>query len=163
MPATSDSAGGPAQGARPLGTPKMWSENAKAKKCRSAAFFLTPLRPLLIDPSGAKCLYPRYVGADACIGPHRADANLRVGRRGGFYIRPKYTRIDGASRTPPPTCNHTVAVGASIARPLNLAQLPSSTGEHCSPLRPLFPLGPVGRGLDPSKAPCNNRNLSACL
>ena len=41
VPATSDSAGGPAQGAGPLGTPKEWSGNEKAKKCRSAAFFLT--------------------------------------------------------------------------------------------------------------------------
>ena len=41
----------------------MWSENAKAKKCRSAAFFLTPLRPLPIDPSGAKFLIG--VGADS--------------------------------------------------------------------------------------------------
>ena len=51
------------RGCSPLGTPKMWSENAKAKKCRSAAFFLTPLRPLPIDPSGAKFLIG--VGADS--------------------------------------------------------------------------------------------------
>ena len=44
VPATSDSAGGPAQGARPLGTPKGWSFGGKAKKCRSAAFFLTLFR-----------------------------------------------------------------------------------------------------------------------
>ena len=55
----------------------------------------------------------------------------------------------------------------------------SCRGEHCSPariprrrqtsrantVRPYIPLpiGPVERGLDPSKAPCNNCNLSAWL
>ena len=29
----------------PLGTPKLWSKDPKAKKCRSAAFFLTLLNP----------------------------------------------------------------------------------------------------------------------
>ena len=135
VPATSDSAGGPAQGARPLGTPKRRSKKQKAKTCRSAARFLTLFASSPFDPSGAKISSTTHsVGADACIGPHWADANLRVGRRGGFYIRPKYTRIDGASRTPPPTCNHTVAVGACIARPLNLALPLNCTGEHCSPL-----------------------------
>ena len=41
VPATSDSAGGPAQGARPLGTPKRRVREKNPKKCRSAAFFLT--------------------------------------------------------------------------------------------------------------------------
>ena len=54
VPATSDSAGGPAQGARPLGTPKMWSKKQKAKTCRSAARFLTLFVSSPIDPSGAK-------------------------------------------------------------------------------------------------------------
>ena len=62
----------PAQGARPLGTPKRWSFDEKAKKCRSAAFFLTPLRPLPIDPSGAK---------------------IFLVRRGGFYIRPVFFSV----------------------------------------------------------------------
>ena len=39
----------------PLRTPIMWPEDGKAKKCRSAAFFLTLFRPLPFDPSGAKC------------------------------------------------------------------------------------------------------------
>ena len=54
VPATSESAGGPAQGARPLGTPKRWSSAKKAKKRRSAALFLTLFRPSPFDPSGAK-------------------------------------------------------------------------------------------------------------
>ena len=54
VPATSDSAGGPAQGARPLGTPKRWSVDEKAKKRRSAALFLTLFRHSPFDPSGAK-------------------------------------------------------------------------------------------------------------
>ena len=37
-----------------LGTPKGWSKCPKAKKCRSAAFFLTLLVPSPIDPSGAE-------------------------------------------------------------------------------------------------------------
>ena len=57
VPATSDSAGGPAQGARPLGTPKRWSNEPKAKKCRSAAFFLTLLARSPSGPSGAEKLY----------------------------------------------------------------------------------------------------------
>ena len=60
------------RGCSPLRTPIMWSENAKAKKCRSAAFFLTPLRPLPIDPSGAK---------------------IFLVRRGGFYIRPVFFSV----------------------------------------------------------------------
>ena len=58
------------RGCSPLRTPKRWSENAKAKKCRSAAFFLTPLRPLPSAPSGAKSFSTtRSVGADArCCG-----------------------------------------------------------------------------------------------
>ena len=50
VPATSDSAGGPAKGARPLGTPKRKSDNKKAKKCRSAAFFLTLFHCLPYSP-----------------------------------------------------------------------------------------------------------------
>ena len=123
------------RGCSPLRTPKRRSKKQKAKTCRSAARFLTLFASSPFDPSGAKISSTTHsVGADACIGPHWADANLRVGRRGGFYIHPKYTRIDGASRTPPPTCNHTVAVGACIARPLNLALPLNCTGEHCSPL-----------------------------
>ena len=49
----------PGRGARPrgyspLGTPKGWSRNEKAKTCRSAARFLTLFRPSPIAPSGAK-------------------------------------------------------------------------------------------------------------
>ena len=47
----------------PLGTPKGRSENAKAKKCRSAAFFLTLLDPSTFDHSGAK--FSVAVGADS--------------------------------------------------------------------------------------------------
>ena len=43
------------RGCSPLRTPIMWSEDGKAKKRRSAAFFLTLFRPLPFDPSGAKC------------------------------------------------------------------------------------------------------------
>ena len=44
----------PAQGARPLGTPKLWSRSKKAKKRRSAAFFFTLFHFSPFDPSGAK-------------------------------------------------------------------------------------------------------------
>ena len=44
----------PAQGARPLGTPKRRSKKQKAKTCRSAARFLTLFTSSPIDPSGAK-------------------------------------------------------------------------------------------------------------
>ena len=70
------------RGCSPLRTPKRRSRSKKAKKRRSAAFFLTLFHFSPIDPSGAECLYPHSVGADACIGPHRVDANLHVGRRG---------------------------------------------------------------------------------
>ena len=53
------------RGCSPLGTPKRRSSAKKAKTCRSAARFLTLFRPSPIDPSGAKRLYPRSVGADA--------------------------------------------------------------------------------------------------
>ena len=53
------------RGRSPLRTPRGWSRNEKAKTCRSAARFLTLFRPSPIDPSGAKRLYPRSVGADA--------------------------------------------------------------------------------------------------
>ena len=82
MPATSDSAGGPAQGARPLGTPKGWSRNEKAKTCRSAARFLTLFRPSPIDPLRGQILVG--VGADSI-----SARNARA--------------FDGASGTPPPT------------------------------------------------------------
>ena len=36
----------------------------------------------------------------------------------------------GASRTPPPTHDHTVAVGANSVRPLNLALLQGTTGGY---------------------------------
>ena len=38
----------------PLRTPKLWSSSKKAKKCRSAARFLTLFYFSPIDPSGAK-------------------------------------------------------------------------------------------------------------
>ena len=59
----------PAQGARPLGTPKLWSRNGKAKTCRSAARFLTLFRPSPIDPSGAK-YFLVGVGADSISARH---------------------------------------------------------------------------------------------
>ena len=93
VPATSDSAGGPAEGARPLGTPKRRSKKQKAKTCRSAARFLTLFTSSPIDPSGAKFHSTTYsVGADACHRPAPAGTYLRAGRRGGFHIRPQYTR-----------------------------------------------------------------------
>ena len=54
VPATSDSAGGPAKGARPLGTPKRRSRSKKAKPCRSAARFLTLFYFSPSGPSGAE-------------------------------------------------------------------------------------------------------------
>ena len=65
VPATSDSAGGPAQGARPLGTPKRRSRNEKAKTCRSAARFLTLFRPSPIDPLRGRMQPSVAVGADS--------------------------------------------------------------------------------------------------
>ena len=42
------------RGYSPLGTPKRWSNDSKAKKCRSAAFFLTLLNRSPSGPSGTK-------------------------------------------------------------------------------------------------------------
>ena len=107
VPATSDSAGGPAQGARPLGTPKRWSSAKKAKKRRSTALFLTLFRLSPIDPSGAKFLVG--VGADSI-----SARNARV--------------FDGASGTPPPTSERMWAVGANSVRPDGLAAAQDSCG-----------------------------------
>ena len=117
----------PAQGARPLGTPKRRSRSKKAKKRRSAAFFLTLFYFSPIDPSGAKS--PHSVGADA---RHRPAPGRRI--------------FAGRCKHRPPTRNHTVAVGASIARPQEscvAAKLPGRTLFAPTPSSPSIPQGGV--------------------
>ena len=81
------------RGYSPLRTPKRRSKKQKAKTCRSAARFLTLFTSSPIDPSGAKFHSTTHsVGADACHRPAPAGTYLRAGRRGGFHIRPQYTR-----------------------------------------------------------------------
>ena len=77
------------RGCSPLGTPKRRSSAKKAKTCRSAARFLTLFRPSPIDPSGAKCLYPRSVGADACHRP-------ALGRRQFAVVEKRPPCVKGA-------------------------------------------------------------------
>ena len=110
------------RGYSPLGTPKRRSKKQKAKTCRSAARFLTLFTSSPIDPSGAKFHSTTYpVGADACHRPAQAGTYLRAGRRGGFNIRPQYTR------------NHRgVGDAAPYTQPYG-----ACTGKHCSPLRSL--------------------------
>ena len=112
----------PGPGARPLGIPKRRSKKQKAKTCRSAARFLTLFTSSPIDPSGAKFHSTTHsVGADACHRPAPAGTYLRAGRRGGFHIRPQYTR------------NHRgVGDAAPYTQPYGACR-----GEHCSPLRSL--------------------------
>ncbi len=54
MPATSDSTGGPAQGARPPGNPKGVVECQKSQKAQECYAFLNAFRPSPFDPSEPK-------------------------------------------------------------------------------------------------------------
>ena len=106
------------RGCSPLGTPIMWSENAKAKKCRSAAFFLTPLRPLPIDPSGVKRNSMRVeLKAPLCKGGS-AD------RRWGIVTLPIH-------RTTAQGYNHSAPAGHPLTRraPLSLRDISPHCGE----------------------------------
>ena len=156
----------------PLGTPKGWSRSKKAKKRRSAAFFLTLFHFSPIDPSGAECLYPHSVGADACIGPHRVDANLHVGRRGRrprrparllpFYGRsvgrgldPSWqlrgcARLPGRIWNPPLRENINFAIrqnctGRRGRRPLQINRKIAIKARCLGGVNPL-PTGPMGKG-----------------
>ena len=130
----------PAEGARPLGTPKRRSKKQKAKTCRSAARFLTLFTSSPIDPSGAKFHSTTHsVGADACHRPAPAGTYLHAGRRGGFHIRPQYTRTPRASGTPPPTRNRTVPVGANTVRPY-APFIAGFVGMDLAPLQGTLPL-----------------------
>ena len=147
------------RGCSPLRTPKMWSENAKAKKCRSAAFFLTPLRPLPIDPSGAKRNFMRVeLKAPLCKGGS-AD------RRWGIVTLPIHRTTLTRSQSLRPCGAPAYASGPSVAA----RHLPTLWGvtlytrealrgdASIAPYTP-FAVGSVGRGLDPSKGPCHNYN-----
>ena len=171
VPATSDSAGGPAQGARPLGTPKRWSGNEKAKKCRNDCIFLTALctLPTMTPPGPKWTLWGQRV-APLCKGGS-AD------RRWGIVTLPIH-------RTTAQGYNHSAPAGHPLTRraPLSLRDISPHCGEspftqgrlcgamQASPptrnrtvaigVRPYAPVavGSVGRGLDPSKGPCHNYN-----
>ena len=78
------------RGYSPLRTPKVWSKNPKAKKCRNDCIFLNAFVSFSrLTPSGPKILYTHTVGADAC---HRPAAHVLY-RRGGFHIRPHHESL----------------------------------------------------------------------
>ena len=59
------------RGYSPLRTPKLWSKNPKAKKCRNDCIFLNAFVSFsTLTPSGPKFLYNHTVGADASIAPY---------------------------------------------------------------------------------------------
>ena len=107
----------PAQGLLAPGNPKEVVGQRKSQKMQECCIFLNafPLPSTLTPPGPISSV---GVGADSI-----SARNVRV--------------PIGASGTPPPTRNHTVAVGASSARPRGLTLLLNCTGEHCSPLRSL--------------------------
>ena len=96
----------------PLGTPKLWSKNPKAKKCRNDCIFLNAFGPFsILTPSGPKFLYTHTVGADARhrpanstlhpLSPSIACQKTSVG--GGVLDAPQVcvvTRLDINARFP---------------------------------------------------------------
>ena len=97
------------RGCSPLGTPKMWSTGPKAKKCRSAAFFLTLLpRSPYCPLRGQLYSTTHSVGADARHRPAPGSCLFTFYRKGGFHIRPM-------------SVGCIAPVGASTARPLLFA------------------------------------------
>ena len=121
----------PAQGARPLGTPIMWSKGPKAKKCRSAAFFLTLLYPSPIDPSGAKMvgrgmaplrgeLSPKvtegWLDADFCFQGHPSPAARELPSRGANGAQP-YGCCRGEHCSPAEFCVVTKLHGRTLFAP----------------------------------------------
>ena len=81
------------RGCSPLRTPIMWSEDGKAKKRRSAAFFLTLFRPLPFDPSGAKFHSTTHsVGADARHRPAPGRCSFTETVGGGVLDAPEALR-----------------------------------------------------------------------
>ena len=81
------------RGCSPLRTPIMWSEDGKAKKRRSAAFFLTLFRPLPFDPSGAKFYSTTHpVGADARHRPAPGRCSFTETVGGGVLDAPEALR-----------------------------------------------------------------------
>ena len=80
------------RGYSPLRTPKVWSKNPKAKKCRNDCIFLNAFGSFSrLTPSGPKILYTHTVGADACHRPAGADTHLR----GDASIAPYIPFTDG--------------------------------------------------------------------
>ena len=80
------------RGYSPLRTPKVWSKNPKAKKCRNDCIFLNAFGSFSrLTPSGPKILYTHTVGADACHRPAGADTHLR----GDASIAPYIPVTDG--------------------------------------------------------------------
>ena len=76
----------------PLRTPKVWSKNPKAKKCRNDCIFLNAFVSFSrLTPSGPKFLCSHTVGADACHRPAGAGACLR----GDASIAPYIPFTDG--------------------------------------------------------------------
>ena len=71
----------PAKGGHaPLGTPKLWSKNPKAKKCRNDCIFLNAFGPFsILTPSGPKFLYILTVGADSISARHAMNVVEDVG------------------------------------------------------------------------------------
>ena len=70
------------RGYSPLRTPKRWSKNPKAKKCRNDCIFLNAFVSFSrLTPSGPKFLYILTVGADACHRPAWADVAGRCKHR----------------------------------------------------------------------------------
>ena len=152
------------RGYSPLRTPKRRSSAKKAKTCRSAARFLTLFRSSPIDPSGAKCLYPRSVGADARHRPALGRRQFAVvekrppcvkgapAKRVGdcdlahksTYPRTRSNPSVTAYAVPPPftqgrLCTREALRGdASIAPYTRTERLPSrgSTGRPRRPVRP---------------------------
>ena len=117
----------PRRGARPrgyspLGTPIMWSKGPKAKKCRSAAFFLTLLDPSPFDPSGAKRNSMGVEGWLPCV----KGAGCAIAQTEGLWPCP-YIDLPPQGHNPSAPAGHLPLHKGGFAL--------GRRGEHCSPAR----------------------------